>query len=234
MADTRNFSELPGLGPPYLQGQDLRHFPIQNSPCFNEANSPVAYSFNFTVVPHEPLGYLTVWPTGQPQPGVSTLNAPTGTTTANAAIVPAGAGGDIDVFASNDTDLVIDVNGYFAAPGAGGLSLYPTMPCRMLDTRQTGGAFAGTIGVPVVGGACTVAGTAQAFVLSATVVPQGPLGYLTLWPDSQPQPGVSTLNAIDGSVTSNMAIVPNFDGWIDAFVSNPTQLVLDISSYFAP
>ena len=48
---------------------------------------------------------------------VSTLNAPTGTVTANAALVPAGTGGDIEVFPSNDTDLVIDVNGYFAAPG---------------------------------------------------------------------------------------------------------------------
>ena len=48
------------------------------------------------------------------------------------------------------------------------------------------------------------------------------------------QPGVSTLNSVDGSVTSNMAIVPNSDGSTDAFASNPTQLILDISSYFAP
>ena len=36
----------------------------------------------------------------------------------------------------------------------------------------------------------------------------GALGYLTLWPDGQPQPVVSTLNATDGTITSNMAIVP--------------------------
>jgi hypothetical protein len=74
-------------------------------------------------------------------------------------------------------------------------------------------------------------------VFNATVVPSVPLGYLTLWPDSMPQqppPGVSTLNAIDGAVTSNMAIVPNIDGSTDAFASNLTQLILDISSYFAP
>ena len=51
--------------------------------------------------------------------------------------------------------------------------------------------------------------TAQAYVFNATVVPPGALGYLTLWPDGEDQPMVSTLNAIDGAITSNMAIVPN-------------------------
>ena len=54
---------------------------------------------------------------------------------ANAAIVPAGVGGDVDVFATNNTDLVIDINGYFAPPGTGGLSLYNLTPCRVIDTR---------------------------------------------------------------------------------------------------
>jgi hypothetical protein len=45
---------------------------------------------------------------------------------------------------------------------------------------------------------------------------------------------VSTLNAIDGAITSNMAIVPTSNGSVDAFASNLTQLVLDISAYFAP
>jgi hypothetical protein len=58
--------------------------------------------------------------------------------------------------------------------------------------------------------------------------------YLTLWPDSEGQPQVSTLNAADGSVTSNMAIVPNVNGKIDAYAKGLTQLILDISSYFAP
>ena len=45
---------------------------------------------------------------------------------------------------------------------------------------------------------------------------------------------VSTLNATDGAITSNMAIVPNGNGKIDAYAAGLTQLVLDISSYFAP
>jgi hypothetical protein len=52
--------------------------------------------------------------------------------------VPAGTGGAIDLFVTNATDMVIDINGYFAPPGTGGLSLYTLTPCRVLDTRQGG------------------------------------------------------------------------------------------------
>ena len=58
--------------------------------------------------------------------------------------------------------------------------------------------------------------------------------YLSLWPDPGDPPLASTLNAIDGTITSNMAIVPNTDGSIDAYASELTQLIIDISSYFAP
>jgi hypothetical protein len=174
-----------------------------------------------------------VWLAGQSAPLVSTLNAPTGTVTANAAIVPAGAGGSIDAYATNITDLAIDINGYFAPPGAGGLSFYTLPPCRVLDTRQTA-ELTGTLGVNVTGSGCGVPGTAQAYVFNATVVPPSPLGYLTLWPFGGTQPPVSTLNALDGALTSNMAIVPAGSRSVDAYASNPTQLLLDISGYFAP
>jgi hypothetical protein len=45
---------------------------------------------------------------------------------------------------------------------------------------------------------------------------------------------VSTLNALDGSISSNMAIVPSSTGSVNAYASGTTQLILDISSYFAP
>jgi hypothetical protein len=164
------------------------------------------------------------------------LNSSTGTVTANAAIVPAGASGSISVFVSDNADLTIDANGYFAPPGTGGLSLYSLTPCRVRDTRLPAGSqpFSGVLPVSVAGTACGVPKTAQAFVLNATVVPPAPLQYLTLWADSQPQPYVSTLNSFDGAITSNMAIVPTANGSIDAFASNASHLILDISSYFAP
>ena len=42
----------------------------------------------------------------------------------------------------------------------------------------------------------------KAYVLTATAVPVGGLGYLTLWPQGQAQPLVATQKAADGVVTS--------------------------------
>ena len=234
VADTRT-TKGP-LGGPYLYGGQQRDFSVLAATSCGIPNSAIAYSLNFAAIPRwgAPLGYLTVWLMGQSQPLVSTLNALTGTVTANAAIVPAGQDGEISLYASNDTDLVIDINGYFAPAGPGGLSLYATAPCCVLDTRKSSGAFYGELTVNVVGSPCGVPATAQAYVFNAAVVPQGALGYLTLWPDGQPRPLASTLNALDGAITSNMAIVPTSNGHIDAYASGLTQLVLDISSYFAP
>ena len=231
--DTRNSDG--SLGGPYLQGGQERDFPVLESSC-NIPTSAQAYSMSFTVVPvqGQALGYLTVWPAGESQPLVSTLNNLTGTVVANAAIVPAGSGGEIATYPSQNTQLVGDINGYFAPAGQGGLSLYPAVPCRVLDTRSGTGAFSGELTVNVVNSVCAPPSTAQAYVFNATVVPPGALGYLTLWPDGEQQPVVSTLNAIDGAITSNMAVVGTNNGKIDAYASGITQLLLDISSYFAP
>ncbi len=101
-----------------MGGQE-RAFPILNATSCNIPSSAAAYSLNFTVVPHGALGYLTVWPTGETRPTVSTLNDILGQIIANAAIVVAGTGGDVSVYPTNDTDLIIDINGYFAPAGTG-------------------------------------------------------------------------------------------------------------------
>src|ERR1019366_10327892 len=112
--------------------------------------------------------------------------------------------------------LIIDINGYFAAAGQGGLSLYGVQPCRVIDTRHigTGQPFSGTLSPPVdvVNSPCGVPATAQAYVFNATVVPVVSLGYLTLWPDGATQTLVSTLNAQDGSITNNLALQATHNG----------------------
>jgi hypothetical protein len=234
VADTR--TPVAPLGGPSLTGGQVRSFPVLSAASCNIPATAQAYSLNLAAVPHGSLGYLTAWATGQSQPAVATLNAPTGTVTANAAIVPAGAGGSIQFFASDNTDLVIDINGYFAPMTAGGLSLYNLPPCRVLDTRIPAGTppFSGPKDVLTAQGGCGVPSTAGAHVYSATVVPPGSLGYLTLWPQGQARPLVATLNALDGSITSNLAIVPANGGSISAFPSDAIHLILDIFGYFAP
>ncbi len=241
VVDTRNANGP--LGGPSLVAKQTRDFPIlQNTACGIPPTAQ-AYSLNFAAIPQGPLGYLTAWPADKAMPVVATLNAPTGTVTANAALVPSAqktsqtvAIGDINVYATANTGLVIDIDGYFAPANSGGQSLFGVTPCRVIDTRQTIGLFTGKIAplVNVTTSPCGIPATAGAFVLNATVVPQGHLGYLTLWPDPETQPLAATLNALDGAVTNNMAIVPSVNGSVDAYAAGYTNLILDISSYFAP
>ena len=108
-------------------------------------------------------------------------------------------------------------------------------PCRVLDTRNTTARpFSGTIPVSVSAERVQCPSRAGLCLQRHRVPQNGPLGYLTLWPDAEGKPVVSTLNALDGAVTSNMAIVPTLNGYVDAFATNPTDLILDIFSYFAP
>lgn len=240
--DTRGNDGM--LGGPYLHGGrndgSHRDFPVRTSDCIPANANVAAYSLNFTVAPHvsgQRLGYLTVWPQGSDQPIVSTLNNPTATVVANAAIVPTGTDGGISVFAFDDTDMIADINGYFGPAGQGGYSFYPAAPCRAYDSRDNNGQpFRGTREVTIAGSPCEPPASARGYVFNATVVPDHghPMGYLTLWPDGENIPLVSTLNAYDGLVTSNMAIVPNINGTIDAYADALTHLILDISGYFAP
>ncbi len=230
--DTRNPDGL--LGGPFLTGGQERDFPLAQATACQVPPNAVAYAVNITALPRAPVFYVTAWAAGRTRPNVSTLNAPTGAATANAAIVEAGSGGDVAIYPTGDTDLLIDIDGYYAPPAAGGLSTYAVPPCRVLDTRQAGGAFNGELAINVGASACAPPSTAQAFLVGATVVPPAAMGYLTLWSDGLNQPKVSTLNAWDSSVTSNMAIVTTTDGSIDAYSSNWTNLVLDLSGYLAP
>ncbi len=250
IADTRSVGgsgKTGPFGPPYLAGGAARSFPIPASFC-NVPAAAEAYSLNFTVVPHETLHYLSVWPAGESMPLVSTLNATEGQILANAAIVPVGTDSAISVFASDATDLIIDINGYFAPPTAPqALAFYPTTPCRAVDTRTVGGsglsgafgppelAAGSTRSFPLPSSSCAIPPVAQAYSLNMTVVPPGPMSYLTTWPTGQPIPGVSTLNDLSGATLANAAIVPaGTNGAVDVFVDGATNLIIDTNGYFAP
>ncbi len=237
--DTRNANGP--LGGPFIAGNTSRTIPIPLSSC-NIPPSAVAYSLNVTVVPRAgTLGFLTVWPTGVSQPLVSTLNSLDGSILANAAIVPAGTNGSINAYATNDTDLIIDINGYFVPPATGTLQFYPLTPCRVLDTRNTAGAFGGpslaaggSRSFAIPSSSCGVPGVAAAYSFNVTVVPHGSLGFVTAWPTGQSQPLVSTLNSLDGTILANAAIVPaGANGSVSFYASDPTDLVVDIDGYFA-
>jgi hypothetical protein len=174
-----------------------------------------------------------MWPAGQAQPFVSALNSFDGRVKANAAIVAAGDRGDVNVFVTNTTDVVLDVNGYFvAAVGNENLLYYPMMLCGAINLA---GMHAGEIRSIAPGPVCGVPATAQALALNIRAKPAASLGYLTVWPTGQAQPFVSTLNALTGVMTSNAAIVAvGTGGAVNIFVTDPADVVVSVQGYFAP
>ena len=126
-----------------------------------------------------------------------------------------GTGGAISVFATDNTDLVLDINGYFLPNTvSNGLGFYPMTPCRLVDTRPgapstiiTGALTGGTSRtLPILSSSCHVPATAQAYSLNFTLVPPGPVAYLTVYPTGESLPIVSTLNDPTGAVQANAAI----------------------------
>jgi hypothetical protein len=135
LVDTRGvpagFNGLTPFSGPSLAASSTTTFPVQSAaeatadttptPCGTIPSIAQAYSFNITVVPKTSGGvaFITVWPAGSAQPAVSTINDGSNAVLANAAIVPAGTpSGGVNVINSGPatTDLIIDMNGYYAEP----------------------------------------------------------------------------------------------------------------------
>ncbi|HYC92816.1 MAG TPA: tail fiber domain-containing protein [Thermoanaerobaculia bacterium] len=119
--DTRNAAGP--YGGPAIGQNGTRTFDLDNGPCAGIPANVAAYSINITVVAPAATGYLKAYPTGTVT-FVSTMNYVAGQVIANAAIVPAGTNGAIDIYSGETTHVIVDMNGYFVENGGG---LTPTL-----------------------------------------------------------------------------------------------------------
>ena len=130
-------------------------------------------------------------------------------------------------------DLSIEMDGPF--------TFTPVTPCRLVDTRNPAGSFggpqmaAGTVREFAIpdNGDCDIPWNASAYAINVTLVPGGPLNFLTIWPTGQDQPNVSALNS-DGRIKAVGVIVPaGTNGAVSVFGTDSTHLILDITGYFS-
>ncbi len=117
IADTRGVAPFTGAyAGPQLAAGATRSFDIDSAPTCTGIPVSTAYSLNFTIIGSAggyQNAFLTVWPTGGTQPTVSTLNFDGGQLKANAAIVPRGTNGAINVYVNANAHLLVDINGYY-------------------------------------------------------------------------------------------------------------------------
>lgn len=177
---------------------------------------------------------------------MSNINSLAGRVLANSVIVPASPDGSIDIYTYNQTDFLVDINGYYAPDdGVSGLYYFPVPQCRAADTTSAiyTGAFGGpafadntarTIPIPSSPFCSGIPATAKGYAVNVTALPDGrPMPFLTAYPTGQPRPNASILNAFEGQVVTNSAIIPaGANGAIDVYVYKQTNVVVEISGYF--
>jgi hypothetical protein len=196
----------------------------------------IAVAINVTAVAPTQDGYLTVWPAGRPQPGVSSINTRRGQVVGNLLLVEVGTSGRVQLYNhAGAVDVVFDVVGYLP-PGA---AYAPVPPARVLDTRNaTQGEVASPLGrrrtvsqrVTGVGG---VPADAPAVAVNVTAVEPTTSGFLTLWPSGRTRPQASTVNfPADVSVGNFVLAEVGADGRVELYNHDgDTHAVFDVVGY---
>ena len=195
---------------------------------------------NVTVTQPTGDGYLTVYPTGSPQPNASNLNFTPGKTVPNLVVVKLGTNGRVSVFNSTgSTHVIFDVAGYYSDNGVGNAGRYqPLVPARIADTRfgtgsvtlGPGASFdlqvSGAGGVPVTG--------VQAAVLNVAVTNTTAVSFLTVYPTGEPRPNASNLNwAPNDTVSNRMMTKLGADGRVTIFNSSgSTDVIVDVGGWY--
>jgi hypothetical protein len=121
LADTRAGSGYPALGSTPLASLTPQTLPIVGACGLpNDYVAAEAYSLNVTVVPPggTPGGYLVVYPNpATPIPLVGSLTWNAGAAYQTAAVITAASSdGSVNVVVRFPTDVVVDINGYYASP----------------------------------------------------------------------------------------------------------------------
>ncbi|MBA3321007.1 MAG: hypothetical protein H0T45_06115, partial [Pyrinomonadaceae bacterium] len=234
-----------------LAGGATRTQPARTA-CSGIPSSALAVVGNATVVntaAGATDGFITLYPSGATLPTVSNLNYVPGQVVPNAFTVGLGGDGALNIYASSSTHFIVDVTGYYAPPGAGGLFYHPLPnPIRLLDTRP-GETACDAPGVPLTGDAArtetarvicngaVIPTTAQVIVGNATVVnnvPGATGGFITLYPSGVARPTVSNLNYVADQVVPNAFTVGlGGDGAFNIYASSSTHFIVDITGYYS-
>jgi len=198
-------------------------------------------ALNVTAINPSAVGYMTVWPAGEPQPNASNLNFAPGQVVPNMVLVPLGANGQVSLWSSANVDVLVDVLGWFPADG----SFVGISPARLMDSRAGGGTVDGSVAgppklvagsafhLPVSGRGGMPATGVGSVALNITAINPSATGYLTVWPAGEAQPNASNLNFIPGQVVPNMVLVPlGANGQVSLWSSANVDVLVDVLGWF--
>lgn len=205
------------------------------------ADGVAAVSLNVVAANSTVGGFITVYPCGE-RKLVSSVNFAAGATVANAVIAPVSDAGKVCFYSNTDVDVVVDVNGWYAA----GSALTVVSPERLFDTRdgespdalieveklQVSPSEVLEVAVTDLAGVTPGAGIG-AVSLNVVATNSAVSGFLTVYPCGE-RKLVSSLNFTAGANVANAVIVPVSDSGTVCFYANtPVDVVVDINGWFA-
>lgn len=211
-------------------------------------SSAQAITGNFTVINSgNTSGYGTLYPTGGSTPNASNVNYKPSSVISNSFITGLNESGQFSIFTSSTVNVVIDVTGYFAPPGAGGLYYHPLpKPIRLLDTRP-GQSGCDTPGTPISGrtfitksarvfcDGVTIPAAARAITGNFAAVNQlNNSGFGVIYPAGISLPQTSDVNYVPYGVSSNSFVSGlNSSGQFNIYAFTTVHAVVDITGYFS-
>lgn len=188
-----------------------------------------AVVLNVTAVEPSVGGYITVWPTGIAQPGVSNLNTEANKNVPNLVATRIGADGSVSFFnAFGTVQLLADVVAWSRADN----HFTSVAPQRILDTRGGLGishalAANETADLTVAGVAGLPATGVGVVVLNVTATRPTATSYLTVFPTGSPKPNASNLNMLAGQNVPNLVFASvGTNGKVSIFNASGTTDVL--------
>ena len=193
-------------------------------------------------------GYLTLWPTGQSQPETSNLNFSAGQSVANLVTINVGSNGQISIFNySGQSDVIIDVEGYYGPVASNGGLYNPLVPARLADSRPgniyqlSGSTFTSgqTQQISVLGAGGVPSSGVSSVILNVTATnTTGSGDYVSVFPGGT-APNSSNLNFSAGQSVSNRVIVPvsalgNVSiSFFSVTAGATADIIVDVNGYFS-
>jgi D-alanyl-D-alanine carboxypeptidase len=227
IADTRSGGTRLGPNAPFfLPLADVRGYPV----------GATAALVNVTMINAGGAGEIAVWPDGSttlPSPSVAVGGA--GDTSAQLVLVPLPKSGRLSIIATVDTDAFVDLEGWLVAAPQGSARgrLQPTAPIRVADS-----AVAIGLPGPLAQGqqldldltSAVRDRTTSAVIVRVGLFDASPLGWVTVWPAGEPQPGVSHVQTPSlGWTATNLVLVPlDSTRHLSVATTAPTGITVDI------
>ena len=200
-----------------------------------------AATMSVTVTGGTDPGFITVFPCDRVRPTVSNVNFdPSNPTVSNLATSRVSTTGQVCLFASVATDLVVDIQGFFSPKPA--VVFTGMAPVRVLDTRDGTGiadsratrAGRGSVIELQVAGANGVPVDAAAVMLNVTITEASGRGYVTAWPCGRVRPVASFLNFVRGVDQANLTPVRiGAGGKVCLYVHEGTAVVADLNGFYS-